>query len=148
MSGFPIGKIKANLAQTKRELPVVLAKQAEKYFVQGFANGGLKGEDKWQEVQRRIPGTKAYKYPKKRGLSRRTRPILVGTTTSLRRRTANSIRNAQWGNIRLIVDHVAAKIHNEGDGNIPARPYMIQTETLANMQRETIAKHMDKIWEL
>ena len=39
---------------------------------QGFDDFSV---NKWQEVQRRIPGTKAYKYPKQRDLGRRTRRI-------------------------------------------------------------------------
>lgn len=145
---FNIGAVRQKLEQTKRVLPVKLAKQAERYFTDAFKTGGMEGEEKWPEVQRRIPGTRAYKYPKKRGLSRRTRPILVGETTSLRRRTANSVRDARWGYVRLVVDHVAAEVHNDGDESrgIPARPYMKQTPALESKQEKLITTEMDKIW--
>ena len=147
--GFNIAAVRRNLEQTKRELPVKLAKQAEAYFTGAFSRGGMEGEQPWQEVQRRIPGTRAWKYPKKRGLSRRTRPILIGETASLRRRTANSAREARWGYVRLVVEHPAAEVHNEGDEarGIPARPYMKQTPALASKQEKMITTYMDKVWK-
>lgn len=124
MRKFNLHEVKTRLERTKRELPVALAKQAEGYFVGSFKKGAL-ADEKWEEVQRRIPGTNAYKYPKRTGLSRRTSPILV-RTGNLRRKTSNSIRDARWGMVRLVVDLPYAQIHNEGGViNIPERKQVI-----------------------
>ena len=150
MTNWGFDRVRANIQRTKRELPVRLAKQAENHFVEAFSKGRL-DEYKWEEVQRRIPGTQAYKYPKRKGLQRRTSPILVGAGYkkrggTLRRRVARSISSAQWNNIRLVVDLPYAKVHNEGGTHIPARPYMRQTRKLESMQKTLIITEVDKIW--
>ena len=143
---FNFEVIKRNLEQTKRELPVLLAKQAENYFTGSFKKGAL-GSDKWPEVERRKVGTSAYKYPKKKGLSRRTSPILVRRGI-LRGRVSNSIRNANWNQIKLIVDLPYAMFNQEGTDTIPARQFMKQTTELGNMQKTTITKTMNRIWKV
>lgn len=145
MRKFNLREVKTRLERTKRELPVALAKQAEGYFVDSFKKGAL-SDKKWEEVQRRIPGTRAYKYPKRTGLSRRTSPILV-RTGNLRHKTSNSIRDARWGMVRLVVDLPYAQVHNEGDGPIPARPYMKHTDDLGRKQKTLIDTKMTEIWK-
>lgn len=143
---FNFDVIKRNLEQTKRELPVVLAKQTENYFTASFKKGAL-GDEKWPEVERRKIGTSAYKYPKTKGLSRRTSPILVRRGI-LRGRVSNSIRNANWNQIKLTVDLPYAMFLQEGTDTIPARPFMKQTNELATMQKSTITKTMNRIWKV
>lgn len=143
---FDFELIKRNLEKTKRELPVVLAKQAENYFTDSFKKGAL-GENKWPEVERRKPGTSAYKYPKTKGLSRRTSPILVRRGI-LRGRVSNSIRNANWNQIKLLVDLPYAMYNQEGTDTIPARPFMKQTNELGTMQKTMITKTMNRIWKV
>lgn len=150
MSRWGFDRVRANIQRTKRELPVRLAKQAENHFTEAFSKGRL-DEYKWQEVQRRTPGTNAYKYPKRKGLQRRTSPILVGAGWkkrggTLRRRVARSITSARWNYVHLMVDLPYAKVHNEGGEHIPARPYMKQTRRLASMQKTLITTEVDKIW--
>ncbi len=144
---FNFDLIKRNLEQTKRELPVVLAKQAENYFTDSFKKGALGSENKWPEVERRKVGTSAYKYPKTKGLSRRTSPILVRRAI-LRRAVSNSIRNANWNQIKLTVDLPYAMFNQEGTDTIPARPFMKQTNELGNLQKTTITKTMNRIWKV
>jgi len=141
---FNFDQVKQNLERTKRELPVRLAKQAENFFTASFTKQGFDGR-KWKEVNRRIPGTYEYKYPKSKGLTRRTKPILVGTG-ALRRATSNSIRNATWSIVKLQVDLPYADAHNEGDGNMPKRTFMKQTNELTVMQDKTIKTAIDRIW--
>lgn len=67
--------------QLKKTLPMEIAVDAKNFMQdnfrkQGFDDGGVK---KWKEVQRRISGTNAYKYPKFKDLGRRTRRILNKT---------------------------------------------------------------------
>jgi hypothetical protein len=143
--GFQFGQIRQNFERTKRELPIVLAKQAENYFADSFKLGRL-GTFQWKEVNRRISGTNEYKYPKLKGLSRRTSPILVRTGT-LRRKVSRSVSTATWAGVRLIVDLPYASNHNDGE-TLPERPYMKQTNELTTMQRTAIKKTMDKIWHV
>ena len=112
MSRFGFDKVRKNLEVTKRRLPILLAKQAEEHFVQSFDTSSWEGA-KWQEPQRRIPGTTAYMYPLKKGLSRRTKPTLT-LTGKLRRATAKSTRTATWNLIRLSVELPYAEAHNTG----------------------------------
>ena len=144
MNGFNVNRIRENIARTKRVLPIALAKVTENHFTESFTVGAL-DEHKWKEVQRRIPGTNAYKYPRRKGLSRRTSPILV-RTGALRRRTSRSIASATWGRVHLINDIPYAKAQNEGNEHIDARPFMIHTSTLGKLQVAEIDKQMDKIW--
>lgn len=148
---FDFGQVLVRLERTKRELPVILAKQAERYFTESFAKGRL-GEHKWAEVERRRVGTRSYKYPKKKDLSRRTSPILV-RSGRLKRRVSNSVKEATWMRIFLAVDLPYAKIHNEGGNTgrhhatvIKARPFMKQTKELSDMQRKKVKEYMNKIW--
>ena len=146
MAGFNLRQVRANLEATKRILPVKLAKLTENHFTQAFALGRL--DDKiWPEVNRRKPGTKEYKYPKLRGLSRRTSPILV-RTGNLRRKTSKSIANATWAEVKLINDAPYAKAQNEGTDTIPARPFMIQTDNLTKLQKAEIDKQIMNIWRV
>jgi len=144
-NSFNFQQVKINLERTKRELPIVLSKLTENHFTESFTKGAL-DEHKWKEVQRRIPGTPEYKYPKKRGLSRRTSPILV-RTGNLRRKVSRSITNASWQQIRLAVDLPYADAQNAGTDKIVARPFMIQTKALEQMQLKAIDNQMDKIWQ-
>ena len=142
---FEFNKLRRNILRTKRELPVVLANLTQNHFAESFTKGALDA-NKWKEVNRRIAGTREFKYPKTKGLSRRTSPILV-RTGNLRRKVQRSIVNAQWQQIRLVVDLPYASAHNEGTDNIEARPFMIQTEKLAKIQEAKIKTTMDKIWK-
>lgn len=145
MSNWGFDSVKLKIAETKRVLPVMLAKQAENHFTESFSKGAL-DEYKWKEVQRRIPGTKAYKYPLKKGLTRRKKPILV-MTGNLRRKVSRSISDARWDKVRLVVDLPYADVHNEGSEKITARPFMKQTNKLTTMQVDLINKETDKIWQ-
>lgn len=155
MNRFNFQQIKANLERTKRELPMKLSAQAENHFAEAFTKGGL-DEYKWKEVNRRIDGTKEYKYkPKGNNISQsawHSNPILVGTGT-LRRKVSRSAVERTFQRIRLAVDLPYAAIHNEGGQagrnhatTIPARPFMKQTAVLTTMQTALIRQYMDKIW--
>jgi phage gpG-like protein len=78
---FKLDQVLQKFEQAKKSLPAEIATEAKNFMQdnfrkQGFQDGGIQ---KWKEVQRRIPGTKAYKYPKKKDLGRRTRRILNKT---------------------------------------------------------------------
>lgn len=143
---FGLGRVKDNISKMKIELPRVLANQAQNFFVSNFEKQGWEGQA-WKEPKRRIEGTPEYRYPKFRGLSRRTKPTLT-LTGRLRRETSNSIRSQSFNMIRLVVALPYAKVHNEGDPdkNIPKRRYMGQSPTLTIMQKNKINLYIDNLW--
>lgn len=130
----------------KQDLPVILANHAQNYFVSSFTKQGW--DDKgWKEVKRRQPGTDEYKYPKFKGLSRRTSPILV-RTGRLRRAVSNSIRSATFQSVRLVVDLPYAAAQNDGDSiNLPKRHYMGNSPVLMQQQRIKIKSFINKTWQ-
>jgi phage gpG-like protein len=140
-------EVEKKIRQTKDLLPKIIANQAQNYFVMSWRKQGFDGE-KWQEVRRRIEGTDEYKYPIKKGLSRRTRPILIGKTGRLRRKVANSVVLANWNMIKLLVDLPYAAVHNAGTDTIPKREFMGQTNELSKMQRERIDYFFDQVWDI
>lgn len=144
MDKFNFSRVIANVEKTKRELPIILAKATQSEFVKNFRNEGFDGE-KWITPNRRIAGTNEYKYPKTKGLSRRTKPTLTNSV-ALRRATANSIRQATWERIMLVVDLPYAKRHNEGLDGMPQRTYIGQTNELTRIQNGIVTKYFDKVW--
>jgi hypothetical protein len=97
---FHLGKIKQNIEKVKQRLPQKIADDSKSFFNNSFKQGGFTNSSfqKWPEVQRRIPGTKAYKYPKSKKLSRRTKPIMV-----LSGRLRDSIRITQVSFARSVL---------------------------------------------
>lgn len=144
MNKFNFDKVLQNVARMKRELPIVVAKETQKNFVGNFTNQGFDGKP-WVKPNRVKPGTNEYKYPKTKGLSRRTKPTLT-MSGALRRAVSNSIRSSTFEMIRLVVGLPYASVHNEGTDTTPQRQFIGQTKELTNIQERIIKKHMDKIW--
>jgi len=144
---FHFNRLRTNLLRMKSELPVILANHAQNYFVSSFTKQGWDGQQ-WKEVNRRTPGTDEYKYPKLKGLSRRTSPILV-RTGRLRRAVSNSIRSATFQSVRLVVDLPQANAINEGDSkiNMPRRRFMGNSPKLVEEQKQKIKKYINKSWQ-
>lgn len=138
MSKFGFEEVIKKVEQTKRELPVRLANMTQNYFVLSWRKQGF-DDGKWQEVRRRIPGTPEFKYPKTKGLSRRTKPILV-ESGELRRRVANSVVVAEWNAIRLLVDLPYADKMNK------TRQFIGQTKELTQKQTIMVESFFDKVW--
>lgn len=133
---FRLDRVKKNFEQLKIDLPKVLANEAQEFFVKTFNQQGWEGKG-WKEVKRRIEGTPEYKYPKKKGLKRRTSPILV-RTGKLRRAVGNSIRVATFSMVRLSVSTPYAIYHNEGTDTLPKRRFMARTRKLTLKHKQTI----------
>jgi phage gpG-like protein len=132
MSRFGFDKVLKNMEQLKKEIPPVLANQAQTFFTrsfdnQGFTDGSL---SKWAER----------KYGKDAG-----RNILV-KSGRLKRAVSSSIREANWNIIRLIVDVPYAEYHNEGTDKLPKREFMGDSKTLRDMQLKKLQQMSDKIW--
>jgi len=153
MEKFNFEQVREQLQQTKRELIVILSNQAQNYFLSSFRKQGFGGEA-WEEVQRREPGTKSYKYPKGKGLQRRTSPILTGAGWkvrggTLRRAVSNMARTAQvsQSSFKMIVDVPYAGYLNEGTPKMPQRQFVGQTAELTQMQEKKIIQIVDRIWK-
>jgi len=144
MDKFNFDKIGKNLERLKHELPKVLANDTKNYFVEEFNKQEWNGTA-WEQVQRKIPGTKAYKYPKKGADARHGRAILV-KTGKLRRDVVNSLERADWDMIRFKVKNDYGAYHNVGTDKIPQRQFMGDTPKLRQRQLDKIKSYMQRIW--
>ncbi|CAB4131001.1 hypothetical protein UFOVP129_42 [uncultured Caudovirales phage] len=153
---FNFEEVTKRLQQAERETIVLLSNQSQNYFLSSFRKQGWDGEN-WKEVQRRTPDTKAYKYPKTKGLQRRTSPILVGAGFkvrggTLRRAVSNMARTAEVSNnngnarLRMIVDLDYAKYNNEGTNHNPKRQFVGQTAELTDMQMKKIDEIIKRVF--
>lgn len=145
---FKLGQILKNLEELKRTLLTILANQAQYFFVSSWDNQGWEGKE-WPEPKCRIEETPEYKYPKFKGLGRRTQAILV-KTGRLRRAVSNSISIQSWPTVKIMVDLPYAKVQNEGDldKGIPKRQYMGDSKTLKRLQRVKINEAVDTVFNI
>lgn len=144
LTKFNFDKLAERVTQMKRDLPRILANDTKNFFIQNYNQQEWNGA-KWQEVQRRIPGTKAYKYPKKGSDSRQNSAILV-RSGKLRRDVANSLEHANWDSIKFTVHNDYGVYHNEGGKNLPQRRFMGDTPALRKRQLDKIKQYMQKLW--
>ena len=96
----------------------IVGNVAVSWFKKNFQNQAW-GRVKWKEVQRRQPGSKAYKYNAKHHPARTTRKILSGDTGDLGR--SIEIREAKNGSVTIWTNPSAfgskepyGRVHNEG----------------------------------
>ncbi len=96
----------------------IVGNVAVSWFKKNFQNQAW-GRVKWKEVQRRQPGSKAYKYNAKHHPARTTRKILTGDTGDLGR--SIEIREAKNGSVTIWTNPSAfgskepyGRVHNEG----------------------------------
>lgn len=132
-----------NFQKLKSEAPVAVGNMGQNFFRKSFENQGWtdKGLEKWKQVKRRIPGTPAYKYPKKNAADRHRRAILVGIGSSggphLRQSVNTSLKVAVFNNILFSVPQVYSRVHNEGlvvkGFRMPKRQFMGHSATLIGM---------------
>ena len=100
-------KVVARWNKAKEQLPKLLTNVSKNTFVDSWKKQGWDGE-KWKEVNRRTPGTRAYNSATK---AARTRAILVQSGTLRRSIVINSQTFARM----VISTNVPyAQIHNEG----------------------------------
>jgi len=142
-SPWGLDDVEQKLARVRREVPAEVALVTQSYFEASWRKQGWDGKQ-WKEVLRRIPGTAAYKYPKKRALGRRTRNILVATG---RTRRAFACISKRWERIEIINSSPQAEFLNDGTENMVARPFIGQTEELTRMQVNIITKAIDSIFK-
>jgi len=132
----------------KHTLPAQVGNITTRFFTasfekQGFDDNGVKA---WKEVKRRIPGTSAYLYPKKRDIARRSRDILIGKQSGrLRREVSNSLKSAEWENIGFKVALPYAARHNFGIKGMPKRQFMGNSRALTKKIEQKIVEELRKI---
>ena len=156
---FNFESIRNKIKESEREALVLLSNQAQNYFSESFKTQSFDGQP-WEEVKRRIPGTPEYKYPKTKGLQRRTQPILIGAGNkkrggTLRRAVSSMAKTAEISTsggggiskLRMIVDLDYAKVHNEGEGHNPKRQFIGQTQQLTRMQHDKVEQIFNKVWK-
>jgi hypothetical protein len=148
-SKFGFGKVADALAVQIKLAAVDIMKDTKRYFGEAFDKEQL-GKQKWPEVQRRIPGTKAYKREVAKGGDGTSRNILAGETGKLRRKTVradSSITNN--GATSVMFNPVPyAGYTQDGTRYVPARPFMKQTEELTTIQLNILNTVTGKIWKV
>jgi len=135
---FTFERVMHNFTKLKKDLPILLANDAQNYFVKPFKTTTGQGFD-----------GKAWTARKKETKKSIGKPILVGTG-KLRRAVQNSVREKTFDKVRLVIDGGSipyASVHNNGSDEMPQRQFMGQSEELKKEQRKTIIKFIDKIWK-
>ncbi len=130
-----------------KNIPILLANETRKYFIEAFKNQEWDGKP-WEDVKRRQPGTPEYKYPKNKGLGRRTSAILVRTGT-LRRAVNNSITETSMKGfkIKVSVPGEYASYLNDGTNKMPSRKFVGHTQELEDRQRKIFDREFEKVWQ-
>jgi len=143
---FDLDVVIKRLEQTKSELPKIFANDAMNFVNDNFKKQGFDNMpiERWREVKRRMQGTKAWKYPKKKALGRRTRAILVQTG---RLRRATYIKKATWSETTIANPTPYADYHNSGTARIPQRQFMGHSKALEKIQIAKINKALKEIWK-
>lgn len=139
-------KQKQHSAVVKR-IGVLIANEAvnlskSNFDVQGFQDTGT---EKWKEVKRRTPGTKAYRSASKGKGSGQTSPILVRTGKLKRSIRYRLIQNISGDvDITIFADIAYAKYHNEGTRTIPRRRFMGPSAELRKRVSNIIRWHFSR----
>jgi phage gpG-like protein len=143
---FNLDEVMKRFEVTKSELPKIFANDALNFVNDNFKKQEFEDTPirKWKEVKRRIQGTKAYKYPKKKDLGRRSRAILV---KSGRLRRATFIKKATWNETTIANPTPYAEYHNDGTKNIPQRQFMGHSHVLEKKQISKLTKALNEIWK-
>lgn len=162
-SKFGFVKINANFEKLKRDLPPVIGDMGQNFFRSSFEKQGFTDQTfvPWKEVQRRTPGTNAYKYPKKNASDRHKRGILRGLVTSKQRKgdslkklVNRSNTKSTFKEILFEVKSKYAAIHNYGEEGMafgkypfkmPQRKFMGRSETLLKSIKNKIDSYMKKL---
>ncbi len=126
-----------------------LGATARSFFINSFRMQGWNNNSftHWQEVQRRIAGTNAYKYIKPK--TKRKSAILV-LSGALRRSVAGMLVKINEKNVTIeLPDSSAgglvsyARYHNEGTKNIPKRKFMGESNELKKQLKQVIKRNIN-----
>lgn len=135
------------IGTVKNTLPAVIANEGTNFFIGNFDKEGFEDTSvsKWKTPKRKIVGTPEYKYPKKKGLGRRTRKILIGTG-KLRRAVNNSVREKTFSRVvwRIGSEVPYSARHNSGLNGMPKREFMGESRTLNKRFKKKIIQAYNK----
>jgi len=144
--GWKLEQIETQMKVFYKGLSYELGNESRNHFVDSWRNQGFTDRSlhKWKEVKRRTQGTKAYKYPKTKGLGRRTRAILV-KSGNLRR----SVRIMEQAKKYVILgsDLPYAGVHNVGTETIPKRQFMGRSHVLESKMQKLITQRVNKMFK-
>lgn len=142
---FGFDKVLANFERLKKDLPKVLANDGQRFFAESFKRSGFENNtfQKWPEVQRRTPGTRAYRSATR---SSRTRAILV-KSGRLRREVSNSVKQVSFPRTVFRASAPYAVYHNEGTGRLPQRQFMGRSRKLETGFEKKIRSALKNIWK-
>jgi len=153
MNKFNFGQVIKNIEAVKKDLPRLMANDAQNYFLASFRKQSFGGKS-WAQVQRRIPGTAEYKYPKTKGLARRTKPINI-LTGKMRRAVSNTAASARISysqynfKVTMTVSNSTvpyAGYINDGTSKMVSRPFMKGTPELTRILRNRVNNYINKVW--
>ena len=111
-------------------------------FKENFKHEGFFGE-KWEEVQRRKPGTPANRSAVKRKSKDADRKILTGSG-NLRRSIKPS---TEPGKVIIRSDTPYGRFHNEGEGHQPKRQFMGEHPDLNRAVIDELDKQVKKLFK-
>jgi phage gpG-like protein len=137
----PITQLKRRLVEMKQKLPPAVGLIAKSHFEGNFRGQGFDNQ-KWAEVQRRIPETNAYKYATK---AQRTSAILSGKTKLLAK--SIYVKSATWKKIVIASSSKYGKFINEGTPIMPQRKFMGFSVKLNKKILSFVKKQADKVFK-
>lgn len=136
-----LDEYKRKFKQAQKNALEVIARETINQAHDAFDNEESPSGQKWDEVQRRIPGTAAYKYPKRKK-AHQTRNILVGGGKGGRMKNSIRIIEAASDSVAVGTDKPYAATHNEGGQvNTGDTSFMMPKRTfLEPLERKKIEK--------
>lgn len=141
MNKWGFDKKIAALKAAKSDLPKDLSNAGQLYFQKNFDKQQWDGKQ-WQDVQRREPGTKAYKYAKG---NQRNKPILV-RTGKLRQALQKTKVSADYKKIVWGVMGVPyAQYLNEGTGKMTKRQFIGGSKEFKDKMKSKINYFFNKV---
>jgi len=137
----PVKNFRLKFEALKKQLPNDVAIMALKHYDLNFKRQGFDGE-KWQEVKRRIPETKAYKYASK---VQKTRAILSGNTKLLAK--SNYIKSVSWDRIVIANSSKYGIYHNYGTSKLPQRKFLGYSKVLNKKIVNFVGNQLNKVFK-
>ena len=138
-------RLKVMAARAKKadnDIPVVLKGTCIKLWLGNFNNEGFFGSH-WRQVQRRIPGTKTWKYIKP--VTLRNHKILTGLNANLMKAVANSCVRCDKNVIHFIVNSEYGIYHHKGTPKMSKRQFLGDHPILHSAIRKIIREHYNKV---
>ena len=128
---FNTDKLGARFDKFQKEIPILLANQAEQHFKEGFRKGGFQTDKSRQG------------WPERKGGRDRSRAILVKTADLL-----NDIKRRQVNKKRVVVgtrNIPYAERHNEGLSGMPRREFIGDSKELDRKNKRLIERELKKV---